>query len=114
MTHITELKKDVSQTASQQIVALIMSMKFLRIKTNQVEDFESGLRFLDDLATLLLDMKDKDVKHAVMGLLVEILLPVAAQIKRETNIPALISLVQKLYTTTNDMTSKKQHKLVRN
>lgn len=111
MTHITELKKDVSQTASQQIVALIMSMKFLRINSSQIEDFENGLKFLDDLASLLLEVKDKDVKHAVMGLLVEILLPVAAQIKRETNIPALISLVQKLYITTNDMISKKQHKL---
>ncbi|EFO98013.1 CRE-SAX-2 protein [Caenorhabditis remanei] len=111
MTHIIELKKDVSQTAAQQIVALIMSMKFLRINSSQVEDFESGLKFLDDLASLLLEVKDKDVKHAVMGLLVEILLPVAAQIKRETNIPALISLVQKLYITTNDMISKKQHKL---
>nr|pir protein F21H11.2 [imported] - Caenorhabditis elegans [Caenorhabditis elegans] len=111
MTHITELKKDVSQTAAQQIVALIMSMKFLRINSSQVEDFENGLKFLDDLGSLLLEVKDKDVKHAVMGLLVEILLPVAAQIKRETNIPALISLVQKLYTTTNDMISKKQHKL---
>uniref|UniRef100_A0A1I7TWL2 MOR2-PAG1_N domain-containing protein n=1 Tax=Caenorhabditis tropicalis TaxID=1561998 RepID=A0A1I7TWL2_9PELO len=111
MTHIIELKKDFSQTAAQQIVALIMSMKFLRINSSQVEDFESGLKFLDDLGSLLLEVKDKDVKHAVMGLLVEILLPVAAQIKRETNIPALISLVQKLYTTTNDMISKKQHKL---
>ncbi|CAL2038426.1 unnamed protein product [Caenorhabditis brenneri] len=111
MTHIIELKKDVSPAAAQQIVALIMSMKFLRINSSQVEDFESGLKFLDDLASLLLEVKDKDVKHAVMGLLVEILLPVAAQIKRETNIPALISLVQKLYITTNDMISKKQHKL---
>uniref|UniRef100_A0A8R1E989 MOR2-PAG1_N domain-containing protein n=1 Tax=Caenorhabditis japonica TaxID=281687 RepID=A0A8R1E989_CAEJA len=111
MTHITEFKKDVSQSAPQQIVALIMSMKFLRINSSQIEDFENGLKFLDDLASLLLELKDKDVKHAIMGLLVEILLPVAAQIKRETNIPALISLVQKLYVTTNDMTSKKHHKL---
>ncbi|PIC39377.1 hypothetical protein B9Z55_011085 [Caenorhabditis nigoni] len=78
MTHILELKKDVSQTAAQQIVALIMSMKFLRINSSQVEDFESGLKFLDDLGSFLLEVKDKDVKHAVMGLLVEILLPVAA------------------------------------
>ncbi|CAI5444119.1 unnamed protein product [Caenorhabditis angaria] len=111
MTHINELKKDISQIASHQIIALIMAMKFVKIKTNQVEDFEIGVKFLDDLASLMLEVKDKDVKHAVMGLLVEILLPVAAQIKRETNIPALISLVSKLYLPTNEMTSKKQHKL---
>ncbi|CAB3401270.1 unnamed protein product [Caenorhabditis bovis] len=111
MTYINELKKETSQVASHQIIALIMAMKFVKIKTNQVHDFEVGVKFLDDLASLMLEAKDKDVKHAIMGLLVEILLPVAAQIKRETNIPALISLVQKLYTTTNDMTSRKQHKL---
>lgn len=34
------------------------------------------------------------------------------QIKRETNIPALISFVTKLYVPVNDMIGKKQHKLV--
>uniref|UniRef100_A0A1I7XB11 MOR2-PAG1_N domain-containing protein n=1 Tax=Heterorhabditis bacteriophora TaxID=37862 RepID=A0A1I7XB11_HETBA len=109
---LTELKKDASPTASHNIVALLMAMKFVKIKTNQVDDFEMGIRFLDDLGSNLLEMKDKDVKHAVAGLLVEILLPVAAQIKREANIPALITFVSKLYGPMNELASKKQHKLV--
>lgn len=111
MSHILELKKESTVLASHQVIALIMAMKFVKIKTNQVEAFEMGIKFLDDLGSYLLELKDKDVKHAVTGLLVEILLPVAAQIKSETNIPALISLVQKLYIPTTEMASKKQHKL---
>ncbi|ETN77042.1 hypothetical protein NECAME_11326 [Necator americanus] len=97
------------------MISLLMAMKFVKIKiflkTNQVDDFELGIKFLDDLGSFLLEVKDKDVKHAVAGLLVEILLPVAAQIKREANIPALITFVSKLYGPTNELASKKQHKL---
>ncbi|GMT19926.1 hypothetical protein PFISCL1PPCAC_11223, partial [Pristionchus fissidentatus] len=109
---LNDLKKDTSSTASaNNIIALLMSMKYLKIKTNQVTDFETGICFLDELATFFLEVKEKDIKHAVAGLMVEILLPVASQIKRETNIPALIAFVTKLYGAVNDMTSKKQHKL---
>ncbi|PAV74805.1 hypothetical protein WR25_11823 [Diploscapter pachys] len=111
MSLLNDLKKDTSPTASQHIISFLMAMKFVKIKTNQVEDFEQGIKFLDDLATYFLEVKDKDVKHSVTGLLVEILLPVAAQIKREANIPALITLVTKLYGPANEMASKKQHKL---
>ncbi|CAD6188446.1 unnamed protein product [Caenorhabditis auriculariae] len=111
MNMLNDLRKDSSPLVPHQMIALIMAMKFVKIKTNQVEDFEMGVKFLDDLGTFLLEVKDKDVKHAVTGLLVEILLPVAAQIKRETNIPSLIALVTKLYGPTNEMASKKHHKL---
>ncbi|EYC42272.1 hypothetical protein Y032_0537g3116 [Ancylostoma ceylanicum] len=111
MTILSDLKKDSTATVSNNMISLLMAMKFVKIKTNQVDDFELGIRFLDDLGSFLLEVKDKDVKHAVAGLLVEILLPVAAQIKRETNIPALISFVGKLYGPTNELASKKQHKL---
>ncbi|KJH50768.1 hypothetical protein DICVIV_03115 [Dictyocaulus viviparus] len=108
---LSDLKKDGSPLMTHNIIALLMAMKFVKIKTNQVEDFELGIKFLDDLGSFLLEVKDKDIKHAVAGLLVEILLPVAAQIKRETNIPALITFVCKLYGPTNELASKKQHKL---
>ncbi|CAJ0578683.1 unnamed protein product, partial [Mesorhabditis spiculigera] len=108
---LNEYKKETSPANAQNIIALLMAMKFVKIKTNQVLDFEMGIRFLDELGTYFLEVKDREVKHAAAGLLVEILLPVAAQIKRETNIPALIAFVQKLYGPTNDLVSKKQHKL---
>ncbi|CAI4228998.1 unnamed protein product [Auanema sp. JU1783] len=111
VSFLTDFRKDNSPSSSHQIVSLLMAMKFVKIRTTVVEDFESGISFLDDLGSLFLEVKDKDVKHAVAGLLVEILLPVAAQIKRETNIPALIAFVGKLYSPTNELVSKKQHKL---
>ncbi|VDL67212.1 unnamed protein product [Nippostrongylus brasiliensis] len=111
MSVLSDLKKDTSASVTHNIISLLMAMKFVKIKTNQVDDFEMGIKFLDDLASYLLEVKDKDVKHAVAGLLVEILLPVAAQIKREANIPALIAFVGKLYGPTSELASKKQHKL---
>ncbi|GMR43360.1 hypothetical protein PMAYCL1PPCAC_13555 [Pristionchus mayeri] len=109
---LNDLKKDSSSpTTSANLIALLHSMKHQKIKTNQVSDFETGIEFLDGVATFFLEVKEKDVKTAAAGLLVEILLPIASQIKRETNIPALISFVSKLYGPVNDMTSKKQHKL---
>uniref|UniRef100_A0A7I4YEW8 MOR2-PAG1_N domain-containing protein n=1 Tax=Haemonchus contortus TaxID=6289 RepID=A0A7I4YEW8_HAECO len=111
MSVLSELRKDTSTAVTHNLISLLMAMKFVKIKTNQVDDFEMGIKFLDDLGSFLLEVKDKDVKHAVAGLLVEILLPIAAQIKRETNIPALIAFVGKLYGPTSELASKKQHKL---
>lgn len=86
-----------------------------------------GVEFLDELGSYYLevDLKQKDLKHALAGLLVEILLPVAEvfcykiylfinfqQIKTEANIPALIAFVDKLYSPTYELVNKKQHKMV--
>jgi hypothetical protein len=43
---------------------------------------------------------------------VEILSPLAGQIKTEANIPAMIAFVDKLYGPTYDLVNKKQHKMV--
>lgn len=41
-------------------------------------DFETGVLFLHELGQYYLEVKQRDIKHAIAGLLVEILLPVAA------------------------------------
>lgn len=51
---------------------------FYPLQTNDIADFEIGIRFLDELGQYYLDVKQKDIKHAIAGLLVEILLPIAA------------------------------------
>lgn len=43
-----------------------------------IEEFEASFQFMQECATYFLDFKDKDVKHAMAGLFVEILVPVAA------------------------------------
>jgi hypothetical protein len=42
-----------------------------------IEEFQASITFLQELGNYFLEVKDKDVKHALAGLFVEILLPVA-------------------------------------
>uniref|UniRef100_A0A915EWX1 Cell morphogenesis protein N-terminal domain-containing protein n=1 Tax=Ditylenchus dipsaci TaxID=166011 RepID=A0A915EWX1_9BILA len=115
VSELNELRKEnpFTSTTVRNIISLLMGMKFFRIKTQTYLDFEMGVNFLDELGSYFLevDLKQKDLKHALAGLLVEILLPVAAQIKTEANIPALIAFVEKLYGPTYDLVNKKQHKM---
>uniref|UniRef100_A0AC35TGS2 MOR2-PAG1_N domain-containing protein n=1 Tax=Rhabditophanes sp. KR3021 TaxID=114890 RepID=A0AC35TGS2_9BILA len=107
-----KLETPITPLLVQKITALIVSMKFFRIKINQVNDLESGFTFLNDIASdyLETDMKQKELKHAYAGLLVEIIVPVAAAITKEVNVPYVIAFVDKLYTPTYDLVNKKQHK----
>ena len=55
-----------------------MGMKFFRVKMAPIEDFEAAMQFLTECAKYFLEVKQRDVKHALAGLFVEILVPVAA------------------------------------
>ncbi|KAJ4918171.1 hypothetical protein JOQ06_021402, partial [Pogonophryne albipinna] len=104
---ITELKelrqKEQSPYVVQSIISLIMGMKFFRVKMYPVEEFEASFQFMQ--------VKDKDIKHALAGLFVEILIPVAAAVKNEVNVPCLKNFVEMLYQTTFDLSSRKKHSL---
>uniref|UniRef100_A0A6Q2YT60 Furry homolog, like n=1 Tax=Esox lucius TaxID=8010 RepID=A0A6Q2YT60_ESOLU len=112
---ITELKelrqKEQSPYVVQSIISLIMGMKFFRVKMYPVEDFEASFQFMQECAQYFLEVKDKDVKHALAGLFVEILIPVAAAVKNEVNVPCLKNFVEMLYQTTFDLSSRKKHSL---
>uniref|UniRef100_A0A6I8RWI6 FRY-like transcription coactivator n=1 Tax=Xenopus tropicalis TaxID=8364 RepID=A0A6I8RWI6_XENTR len=79
---VTELKelrqKEQSPHVVQSIISLIMGMKFFRVKMYPVEEFEASFQFMQECAQYFLEVKDKDIKHALAGLFVEILIPVAA------------------------------------
>uniref|UniRef100_H2UL19 Furry homolog, like n=1 Tax=Takifugu rubripes TaxID=31033 RepID=H2UL19_TAKRU len=112
---ITELKelrlKEQSPFVVQSIISLIMGMKFFRVKMYPVEDFEASFQFMQECAQYFLEVKDKDIKHALAGLFVEILIPVAAAVKNEVNVPCLKNFVEMLYQTTFDLSSRKKHSL---
>uniref|UniRef100_A0A3Q1GNE3 Furry homolog, like n=1 Tax=Acanthochromis polyacanthus TaxID=80966 RepID=A0A3Q1GNE3_9TELE len=112
---ITELKelrqKEQSPYIVQSIISLIMGMKFFRVKMYPVEDFEASFQFMQECAQYFLEVKDKDIKHALAGLFVEILIPVAAAVKNEVNVPCLKTFVEMLYQTTFDLSSRKKHSL---
>ena len=53
-------------------------MRFFTFQMHPMEDFEQCVQFLHDLGHYFLEVKDRDIKHALASLFVEILLPVAA------------------------------------
>ncbi|XP_015670733.1 protein furry homolog [Protobothrops mucrosquamatus] len=112
MAELKELRhKEQNPYMVQSIISLIMGMKFFRIKMYPVEDFEASLQFMQECAHYFIEVKDKDIKHALAGLFVEILVPVAAAVKNEVNVPCLRNFVESLYDTTLELSSRKKHSL---
>ncbi|XP_077396722.1 protein furry homolog isoform X3 [Festucalex cinctus] len=112
MSELKELRqKEQSAYVVQSTISLIMGVKFFRIKMYPVEDFEASFQFMQECAQYFLEVKDKDVKHALAGLFVEILVPVAAAVKNEVNVPCLRNFVDSLYDTTLDLSARKKHSL---
>ncbi|KAI6214573.1 hypothetical protein M3Y94_00284400 [Aphelenchoides besseyi] len=116
-TNLDALRKELpfNSITVRKIISLLMAMKFFRIKVTTF-NFEMGVSFLDELGSYYLevDLKQKDLKHALAGLLVEILLPAAGEIKTEANIPSLIAFVDKLYSPTYELVNKKAHRMFLN
>lgn len=76
---LQELKsREPSPHTTQSIISLLMGMKFFRVKMVPIEEFEASFQFLQECAQYFLEAKDKDIRHALAGLFVEILVPVAA------------------------------------
>ncbi|KAJ3590950.1 hypothetical protein NHX12_008898 [Muraenolepis orangiensis] len=116
LSELKELRqKEQSPYVIQSTISLIMGVKFFRIKMYPVEEFEASFQFLQECAQYFLEVKDKDrdkdIKHALAGLFVEILVPVAAAVKNEVNVPCLRNFVESLYDTTLELSSKKKHSL---
>ncbi|KAG5844678.1 hypothetical protein ANANG_G00165020 [Anguilla anguilla] len=103
--------KEQTPYVVQSTISLIMGVKFFRIKMYPVEDFEASFQFMQECAQYFLEVKDKDIKHSLAGLFVEILVPVAAAVKNEVNVPCLRNFVETLYDTTLDLSSRKKHSL---
>lgn len=79
MTELKELRaKELNPHTTQSIISLLMGMKFFRVKMVPIEEFEASFQFMHECAQYFLEVKDKDIKHALAGLFVEILVPVAA------------------------------------
>jgi len=58
----------------------LYSFLFSKKQTNEISSLEEGIAFLEEIGSYYLevDLKQKDLKHALAGLLVEILIPMAA------------------------------------
>lgn len=112
MAELKELRaREASSVTTQSITSLLMGMKFFRVKMVPIEEFEASFQFMQECAQYFLEVRDKDIKHALAGLFVEILVPVAATVKNEVNVPCLKYFVEMLYSTTLDMATKNKHRL---
>jgi len=112
MAELDELRsKEASSFNTYSIISLLMGMKFFRIKMVPIQEFEASFQFMQEMAHYFLEVKDKDIKHTLAGLLVEILLPVAATVKTEVNITCLKNFVDMLFSPTLDLCTKKKHML---
>lgn len=112
MTELKELRtKELNPHTTQSIISLLMGMKFFRIKMVPIEEFEASFQFMHECAQYFLEVKDKDIKHALAGLFVEILVPVAAAVKNEVNVPCVKNFVDLLYAQTLDACTKSKHRL---
>ncbi|RWS23768.1 protein furry-like protein, partial [Leptotrombidium deliense] len=112
LAELKELRsKEPSPLTTHSIISLLLGMKFFRIKMVPIEEFEASFQFMHECATYFLEVKDKDIKHALAGLFVEILVPVAATVKHEVNVPCLKNFVELLYPPTIDLCTKKKHQL---
>ncbi|CAH0545977.1 unnamed protein product [Brassicogethes aeneus] len=112
MSELKELRtRESSPHNTQSIISLLMGMKFFRVKMVPIEEFEASFQFMQECAQYFLEVKDKDIKHALAGLFVEILVPVAAAVKNEVNVPCLKNFVDMLYSQTLDASTKSKHRL---
>lgn len=112
MTELNKLRtKEQNQYNIQCIVTLIAGMKYFRVKMAPIEDFESCMQFLQELAEYFLEVRHKSIRHALAGLFVEIMIPLASTVKNEVKIPCLKNLVDTLWSQTLDMCSRKKHSI---
>ncbi|XP_076807227.1 protein furry homolog-like isoform X2 [Clavelina lepadiformis] len=109
VAELDEAKKTEHNTRI--ILGLIMGMKFFRVKMYPVEDFEASFRFLRELADYSLEVKDREIKHGLASLFVEILVPVAAAVKTEVNVPVLRDFVDALYPTSLELSKRRKNQL---
>jgi hypothetical protein len=70
---LNQQQQQLISPTSTNTIKLLMGMKYFRIKMVPIEDFEASFQFLNDCAQYFVDVKDKDIKHTLAGLFVEIL-----------------------------------------
>ena len=111
-TELKELRtRELCHHTTQSIISLLMGMKFFRVKMVPIEEFEASFQFMHEAAHYFLEVKDKDIKHALAGLFVEILGPIADNAKNEVNVPCLKNFVEMLYPQTLDSCTKSKYRL---
>eukprot|EP01135_Chromosphaera_perkinsii_P008012 Nk52_evm84s1073 gene=Nk52_evmTU84s1073 len=104
---LVELQK---QTNTQARTTLINGMKFVKLRMYPMSALDASSRFMQSCADYFAESKKLlEIRQAFADLFVELLMPCAAVVKAEVNVPAFRSFVEKLYKKAYEMSRKDKY-----
>ncbi|KAL5246752.1 hypothetical protein ACHWQZ_G018834 [Mnemiopsis leidyi] len=108
---IRKFKREINQAyyTTQTIINFINGMRFIKLKLYPIEALQASFEFMQELGEFFLDAKEKETRHSYAGLITALLVPVAAVINREVNVPVCRNFVDKLYQPSLQFSSRKAH-----
>ncbi|KAJ1886329.1 Cell morphogenesis protein PAG1, partial [Kickxella alabastrina] len=99
-----------SSNNDERIVALLHNMRFLRLRVFPIDALEESSAFLLSCAKFYSRTTGSlRLKHAWATLLTELLMPMAAVVDAEVNLPELVQAIDIIYTKAMKMAAKVRH-----
>ncbi|KAJ2693538.1 Cell morphogenesis protein PAG1, partial [Coemansia sp. RSA 1285] len=100
----------VSGSGDERIVILLHNMRFLRLRVYPIDALEESSAFLLSCAKFYSRTTGSlRLKHAWATLLTELLMPMAAVVDVEVNLPELVQAIDIIYTKAMKMAAKVRH-----
>ncbi|KAJ2371274.1 Cell morphogenesis protein PAG1, partial [Coemansia sp. RSA 2607] len=100
----------VSSGNDERIVVLLHNMRFLKLRVFPIDALEESSAFLLSCAKFYSRTTGSlRLKHAWASLLTELLMPMAAVVDAEVNLPGLVQAVDIIYTKAMKMAAKVRH-----
>ncbi|KAJ1721770.1 Cell morphogenesis protein PAG1 [Coemansia erecta] len=100
----------VSSGNDERIVVLLHNMRFLKLRVFPIDALEESSAFLLSCAKFYSRTTGSlRLKHAWASLLTELLMPMAAVVDAEVNLPGLVQAIDIIYTKAMKMAAKVRH-----
>ncbi|KAJ2391275.1 Cell morphogenesis protein PAG1 [Coemansia sp. RSA 2611] len=100
----------VSSGSDERIVELLHNMRFIRLRVYPIDALEESSAFLLSCAKFYSRTSGSlRLKHAWATLLTELLMPIAAVVDVEVNLPELVQAIDIIYAKAMKMASKVRH-----
>ncbi|KAJ2551670.1 Cell morphogenesis protein PAG1, partial [Coemansia sp. RSA 1933] len=100
----------VSGSGDERIVILLHNMRFLRLRVYPIDALEESSAFLLSCAKFYSRTSGSlRLKHAWAALLTELLMPIAAVVDAEVNLPELVQAIDIIYAKAMKMAAKVRH-----
>ncbi|KAJ2142488.1 Cell morphogenesis protein PAG1, partial [Coemansia sp. RSA 678] len=100
----------VSSGSDERIVELLHNMRFIRLRVYPIDALEESSAFLLSCAKFYSRTSGSlRLKHAWASLLTELLMPMAAVVDAEVNLPVLVQAIDIIYAKAMKMAAKVRH-----